>query len=394
MVHRVIYTRPYDARVEYLESSGTQYIDTGTMYDSDINIDCKFAYTTNKNNNIVFRYAGSKKCFGVIYEQNFGIYVQRINKSRYCTITFDTEFHTVKNFQTFLQIDDVRQDISSTFDETSTASIQLFCQYNARVFGYLKLAYFKIYKGNTLVRDFIPVRIGQIGYMYDKVSRKLFANRGTGNFVLGPDVANPVPNIRRVFRFDNKRFVIPCGLEEGVDYEFVNAFLLTDYNLIKIEPNYPVIFKVKPIEGIQNVVICEGQNTFFIQNYSNTYKRWQAWNYDTSVSYSIPINGINTFTLNANKFIINSSEYSYPSHWNFQVPLVFNTKRSNGTGSIVFYSIKSESMDLRPIRLLRNINGKHTFDRQPKTIGSLGLLDISNQILYFGSGENISVYND
>ena len=41
---------------------------------------------------------------------------------------------------------------------------------------------------NTLVRDYIPVRKGTVGYLYDRVSGKLFGNAGTGDFVLGPDV--------------------------------------------------------------------------------------------------------------------------------------------------------------------------------------------------------------
>ena len=45
----------------------------------------------------------------------------------------------------------------------------------------------KLTKGTTVVLDMIPVRVGNVGYMYDKVSRKLFGNAGTGYFILGPD---------------------------------------------------------------------------------------------------------------------------------------------------------------------------------------------------------------
>jgi len=38
-----------------------------------------------------------------------------------------------------------------------------------------------------VVVDFIPVRKEGVGYMYDKVSRQLFGNSGTGNFILGND---------------------------------------------------------------------------------------------------------------------------------------------------------------------------------------------------------------
>ena len=38
------------------------------------------------------------------------------------------------------------------------------------------------------VRDFIPVRVGQTGYLYDRVSGQLFGNLGSGDFILGPDI--------------------------------------------------------------------------------------------------------------------------------------------------------------------------------------------------------------
>jgi hypothetical protein len=46
----------------------------------------------------------------------------------------------------------------------------------------------KFMRGDELLRDFIPVRKGNIGYMYDRVSGQLFGNQGTGEFVLGPDL--------------------------------------------------------------------------------------------------------------------------------------------------------------------------------------------------------------
>lgn len=53
--------------------------------------------------------------------------------------------------------------------------------------GKVTIYYFKIYNGETLVRDYIPVRKGSVGYMYDRVSGEFFGNVGTGNFILGND---------------------------------------------------------------------------------------------------------------------------------------------------------------------------------------------------------------
>lgn len=52
----------------------------------------------------------------------------------------------------------------------------------------VKVGKVKIYDGDELKRDFIPVRVGQVGYMYDKVSGQLFSNVNTGNFILGNDI--------------------------------------------------------------------------------------------------------------------------------------------------------------------------------------------------------------
>lgn len=47
--------------------------------------------------------------------------------------------------------------------------------------------YLKFTKKGTVVCDLIPVRVGRVGYLYDKVSGKLFGNSGTGSLILGPD---------------------------------------------------------------------------------------------------------------------------------------------------------------------------------------------------------------
>ena len=41
--------------------------------------------------------------------------------------------------------------------------------------------------GSAYLNLEIPVRVGQVGYMYDRVSGQLFGNQGTGNFILGED---------------------------------------------------------------------------------------------------------------------------------------------------------------------------------------------------------------
>ena len=51
----------------------------------------------------------------------------------------------------------------------------------------MRIYSWSVREGNALVRDFIPVRKGTVGYLYDRVSGKLFGNAGTGDFVVGLD---------------------------------------------------------------------------------------------------------------------------------------------------------------------------------------------------------------
>ena len=50
-----------------------------------------------------------------------------------------------------------------------------------------RFGYVKIYQNGILVRDYIPVRVGDVGCFYDRVSGQLFGNAGTGAFIIGPD---------------------------------------------------------------------------------------------------------------------------------------------------------------------------------------------------------------
>lgn len=53
---------------------------------------------------------------------------------------------------------------------------------------YVKCYEFNVYNNEKSIMRLIPVRIENVGYMPDKVSKQLFGNQGTGNFVLGPDI--------------------------------------------------------------------------------------------------------------------------------------------------------------------------------------------------------------
>ena len=52
----------------------------------------------------------------------------------------------------------------------------------------VKIVSAQIYDNGTLVRDFVPYRVGTVGYMKDNVSGTLYANAGGGAFTYGQDI--------------------------------------------------------------------------------------------------------------------------------------------------------------------------------------------------------------
>ena len=185
---------PYDAEVEYLESSGTQWINTG--------------YYPNNNTKLQYRCFSASSgtacgCMnGIGWKPSFSLVFYTGVSPRW-----GTNANTSYTPFTWANVDiTVEQDKDCYLNGQlvrSYTDTQFQMQYPLIVFDRSelnnnhdpyegKVYYLKIFENGVLVRDYIPVRVGSgssaVGYLYDRVSGKLFGNAGTGDFVLGPDV--------------------------------------------------------------------------------------------------------------------------------------------------------------------------------------------------------------
>jgi hypothetical protein len=185
-------TLPYDAEVEYLESTGTQYIDTGINRRSALHfaLPIVIARSVSENSMIIGAYKDDstvpKFQFFVRDTMKWG----SINGASWNANTY-TGFVVEGPVQT-------SQTYSITFDTKANASdwdIWLFARHNDRnaplMFDGLRMYSLAITKSGESVADFQPVRVGSgagaVGYLYDRVSGTLYGNAGTGNFTVGPD---------------------------------------------------------------------------------------------------------------------------------------------------------------------------------------------------------------
>ena len=197
----------YDSRIEYLQSTGTQWIDTEVDYDSTVSVMANMRINNSAtrtlfgiyyNNGTINRWSATTTNSNNRLYAYFGTIT-----NKYITISLNTWYTLILNNR-YLNVN------SSLLDSTATAfatddnpvSIYIFGRHGVQpqsepadtidTLGASLLRYMKIWKGTTLIRDFIPVRKGDVGYLYDNVSNRLFGNSGTGVFTLGRDV-DPIP---------------------------------------------------------------------------------------------------------------------------------------------------------------------------------------------------------
>lgn len=193
---------PYDAEVEYLKSTGTQWINLDSSINSDTDsIIVEFMITSIPIGTRGFfgaRLGASNKNFSIGLATSNYIYVD-VNNSLYSTYRASSVQTGINNRAIVILSKNERTiSLNGTIIATNTKFVaDSFVTNSAYIFAMNGLVdraqntifYNLVWRRNGhLYMDLIPVRVGQVGYLYDKVSGELFGNNGTESFVLGPDV--------------------------------------------------------------------------------------------------------------------------------------------------------------------------------------------------------------
>lgn len=184
---------PYDAEIEYLESDGSAYINTGIKGAGNLQIKARLVnfFTTTYYGKWPFgaRNGSNNKMFGFYINGNNGNAVFAYNSGA-------TEYGVYSDYPSSCDVEIGNGVIKIGNSSYNYTAASFTSDYNLILFGLQNGATTlpfvskigPVYISNgTKTLDLIPVRVGQIGYMYDKVSGELFGNSGTGSFVLGND---------------------------------------------------------------------------------------------------------------------------------------------------------------------------------------------------------------
>jgi len=172
--------------LEYIESTGTQYIDTGIVCASDVSYEIK-AYFDSANPQGLIRGSESGGSFG--YESGqyrawkatelFFIPANRITDG----------VHTVKYTIDSLSIDGVVASAMSDTGNRFAGNFMLFRAWPTNVFVSTKIYEATMFVSGVKIRNLVPAKrnIDNAIGMYDSVTGTFFGNAGTGTFIAGPE---------------------------------------------------------------------------------------------------------------------------------------------------------------------------------------------------------------
>ena len=178
--------------VEYIEGTGTQWIDTGITASQNTRIELEVSFAENSSTYGVMGSRTNKD--GIIY--NMFMIKGDIRWDYYKSKTATSNSYAINNKVNIKQTDtQTTFTIGETTKTLSNSSTEFSIPYNIYLFSVntageadrrcakMKLYSFKIYIGTTLARDFVPVLDqSNVPCLYDKVSKTYFYNSGTGTF--------------------------------------------------------------------------------------------------------------------------------------------------------------------------------------------------------------------
>lgn len=180
--------------VEYIESDRSCLVDTGVDVFDSTDFDITMCFLVPKAYDYVTLWAESQdNCEAWIYSNRTlatRVKMIRLDDSSKVDLGVVYDYHVAgRNSATIRMTLNDHACPARAIRWIADHNMMLFGGYNNSG-GAWRCYYVQLRKDGLLVRDFIPVRVGRAGYLFDRVSGEYlpFGNKGTGSFVLGPDI--------------------------------------------------------------------------------------------------------------------------------------------------------------------------------------------------------------
>ena len=189
--------------VEYIQTSGSQRIDTGVKASASIGLSADFCFTDARTNqNLAQVYDGSGKYYQlmVLMLSSWGspdgslwfLYGYRNTNQYFKKADTDRHiYHFNADGQYTVEMDGIqyaKADPSQTTFPANARNLYLFARNSPSVDGYARMKLYScaMYDGGRKIRDFKPcLDADGVPCLYDLISKTAFYNQGSGSFTWG-----------------------------------------------------------------------------------------------------------------------------------------------------------------------------------------------------------------
>ena len=242
-------------RLEYIQSTGTQYIDTKIKPSTDMKVEIDYeanALTSAQNSSFFGCYQNSYGFFDGVAGANNAYYVNYTAQPVDCgPLSLNTRYKDIIYGTTFNHngVDYTSSNVSS-------------CDYSMYLFGRnlnniaerigtTKIYNFKLWEEKELKLDLVPCKnnVNEIG-MYDIVNGIFYENSGTGTFIAGCEINNianyNIANLQTPIEYRGVEYIQSTGTQ------YIDTGILFDFNT-----------KIEMILGTTNDLVTNSDNAIF-----------------------------------------------------------------------------------------------------------------------------------
>ena len=281
--------------VEYLESNGTQYINTGYAFQDNFSWEVTFDGITKGST--LFGGRTSSIRTAILYQKSATQGVQTTcpiagmtgDQTPFQLADLSTGKHTVKmsvasnKGSVWVDGSQVYNEQAFTGTYISGTTQALFADnFGSSVSEYTssKVYNLKMWQGLTLVRDFIPcIDENNTPYMFDRVTHSAFLNQGTGDFLYG----NPVGQRTETLRIIPTIRHLPLNYLESTGTQYVDTGIVAKSGL-----STKLVLEYTALSGtsISMLDARSGNNRFYLCHCGNVSGYWFYYGYGGAVQTS------------------------------------------------------------------------------------------------------------
>lgn len=184
-------------QLEYIQSSGAQYVDTGVRQNQNSRVVVDFQLVSAPAGSYAWifegRDTGPKNRHSVYATKSNGNWYGGYGSaSKNTNIPYDLAARITADFnKNVLKIGNTAITFAQEVFQSSTSTVLFGCSTGGTIAHYAQAKLFgcRFFDGDTLLRDFIPCKNagGAVG-LYDLIGQKFYGNAGSGSFAAGPVV--------------------------------------------------------------------------------------------------------------------------------------------------------------------------------------------------------------